>query len=158
LWACPLDPERPAPKARILVVEDDVLVSRAISRVLARLGWEVIAAPTCLAARALACRFDLGVFELELIDGSGIGLAAAMLDTGQLDFAVFFTAELGTRLLGQARRIGPLVKKSEGVEALVPVVIGSIDPAGARSSGIRLTAGEDPVAVEPAGRAAKSAG
>ena len=42
----PLDPERPAPKARVLVVEDDVLVSRAISRVLARLGWEVIAAPS----------------------------------------------------------------------------------------------------------------
>jgi CheY-like chemotaxis protein len=136
-----------------LVVEDDVLVSRAISRVLLRLGWEVIAAPSCLAARALQCRFDLGVFELELIDGSGIDLAETMLDAGQLDFAVFFTAELGTRLLGRARRVGPLVKKSEGVEALVPVVVGSIDPVGGRSSGIRLTAGE-----EPAGHTAKSTG
>jgi len=150
----PLDPERPAPNARILVVEDDVLVSRAISRVLAHLGWEVIAAPSCLAARALACRFDLGVFELELIDGSGIELAQAMLDVGQVDFAVFFTAELDTRVLGQARRVGPLVKKSEGAEALVPVVVGHIDPVGGRSSGIRLTAAEAPVAARPA----KSAG
>jgi CheY-like chemotaxis protein len=141
-----------------LVVEDDVLVSRAISRVLLRLGWEVIAAPSCLAARALACRFDLGVFELELIDGSGIELAQSMLDAGQLDFAVFFTAELGAQLLGLARRVGPLVKKSEGVEALVPVVVGSIDPVAVRASGIRLTAGEDPVAAQPADRAAKSAG
>ena len=136
-----------------MVVEDDVLVSRAISRVLARLWCEVIAAPSCLAARALACSFDLGVFELELIDGSGIELAETMLDAGQVDFAMFFTAELGTRLLGRARRVGPLVKKSEGVEALVPVVVGSIDQLGGRSSGIRLTAGEEPV-----GRAAKSAG
>ncbi len=150
----PLDPERPAPQARILVVEDDVLVSRAISRVLARLGWEVIAAPTCLAARALACRFDLGVFELELIDGSGIELAEAMLDQGQVDFAVFFTAELESRALGQARRVGPLVRKSEGVEALVPVVAGHIASAEARASGIRLKAGEAPVSVRPA----KSAG
>jgi CheY-like chemotaxis protein len=150
----PLDPERPASQARILVVEDDVLVSRAISRVLARLGWEVIAAPSCLAARALACHFDLGVFELELIDGSGIELAQAMLDAGRVDFAVFFTAELEARALGPARRVGPLVKKSEGVEALVPVVVGHIDSAGGRSSGIRLTAGEAPIAAQPA----KSAG
>jgi CheY-like chemotaxis protein len=150
----PLDPERPAPKARILVVEDDVLVSRAISRVLARLGWEVIAAPSCLAARALACRFDLGVFELELIDGSGIELAEAMLDGGQVDFAVFFTAELDSSAVGPARRVGPVIKKSEGVEALVPVVVGHIDSAEGRSSGIRLKAGEAPTAARPA----KSAG
>jgi len=153
-----LDSERPAPKARILVVEDDVLVSRAISRVLSRLDCEVIAAPSCLAARALACPFDLGVFELELIDGSGIELAQSMLGAGQMDGAVFFTAELGTRLLGLARRVGPLVKKSEGVEALVPVVVGSIGPVAVRASGVRLRAGEDPVADQPAGRAAKSAG
>jgi hypothetical protein len=133
-----------------LVVEDDVLVSRAISRVLLRRGWEVIAAPSCLAARALACRFDAGVFELEFIDGSGIDLARAMLDAGQVDFAVFFTAELGPRLLGQARRVGPLVKKSEGVDALVPVVVGNIDPAGGRSSGIRLKAGAASSAAQPA--------
>jgi DNA-binding response OmpR family regulator len=141
-----------------LVVEDDVLVSRAISRVLSRLGCEVIAAPSCLAVRALACRFDLGVFELELIDGSGIELAETMLGAGQMNFAVFFTAELGTRLLGLARRVGPLVKKSEGVEALVPVVVGSLDPVAVRASGIRLTADEDSVADQAGDRATKSAG
>jgi hypothetical protein len=153
-----LGSERSSPLARILVVEDDVVVSRAISRVMSRLALEVIAAPSCLAARALACRFEVGLFELELIDGSGIELAKSMLDGGQLDFALFYTAELGTGLLGQARRVGPVVRKSEGVEALVPVVLGSLDPVGVRASGIRPTTGDGAVTGDAAGRAAGKTG
>ncbi len=150
----PLDRDHPSRSARILVVEDDAVVSRAISRALSRLGCEVIAAPSCLAARALACRFELGVFELELGDGSGVDLARAMLDAGQVEFAAFFTAEFDPRRLGQARRLGPLVKKSEGVDALAPVVAGTLERMEGRDSGIRV----QPAEPRNAARSAKNAG
>lgn len=131
-----MDCQPSSSSTRVLVVEDDALMSRVISRTLVRLGCEIIAAPSCAAARALACRFDIGVFDIGLCDGSGIELARKLLDTQQVEFAVFFTGELSAGVLCQARHLGPVVKKSEGPEALAPIVAGTLHQARGRQSGI----------------------
>src|SRR5690348_12159473 len=48
---------------RLLVVEDDVTVARALSRSLARRGYSVVIARSCAAARALSERFEFAILD-----------------------------------------------------------------------------------------------
>jgi DNA-binding NarL/FixJ family response regulator len=124
------------PTLRILVVEDDALLSRDISRALIRVGCEVIAAPSCLAARALGCRFDVGVLDIDLCDGCGVELGHGLLDSELVERVVFFTTELDPKRLARASRLGPVIQQREGVDALVPVVAGTMGTGAVRQSRI----------------------
>jgi CheY-like chemotaxis protein len=108
----------------LLMVEDDRQLSRAVSRALGRFGHSVIAAPSFATAQVLACRFDIGVFDIQLGDGDGIDLAEEMLGDGRVEHVVFFTAERDPVALERAGRLGPVVHKQEGVEALLPILRG----------------------------------
>jgi DNA-binding NarL/FixJ family response regulator len=110
--------------SRLLLVEDDPEFSRVLSRFLRRERLEVTAAPSCAAARALTCWFDVGVFDIGLGDGNGVDLAEQLLSSGHVGRAVFFTAASRTPLLHRTSRLGPVVRKQDGVEALVQVVLG----------------------------------
>jgi DNA-binding response OmpR family regulator len=125
---------------RILLVEDDPDLCRAVARVFRREGLEVTAAPSCLAARALTCPFYLGVFDIGLGDGDGVELAAELLERKRLARAVFFTSAGRVETHRRARRVGPVVHKSDGAEALLQVVLGILGRRATTSSGILPTA------------------
>ena len=107
---------------RLLVVEDDVTVARALSRTLARAGFTVAIARSCAAARALAQRFDFAIFDLDLPDGNGVDLARELIAGGRVPSVVFFTGSSDTALLARARRIGTVFIKSAGVGEILALL------------------------------------
>ncbi|MEZ4219634.1 MAG: hypothetical protein R3B13_01815 [Polyangiaceae bacterium] len=93
--------------ARILVVEDDELVSRSIVRGLRDAGHEFVVASSVEQAQAVTGTFALGVFDYRLTDGLGTEVAEALLSSGQVSAVVFFTSHhLETHL-------GPVVLKPD---------------------------------------------
>jgi DNA-binding response OmpR family regulator len=99
---------------RLLVVEDDVTVARALSRTLARAGFSVACARSCAAARALTQSFDFAILDLDLPDGNGVDLARALMTVGKVPTVLFFTSCTDSALLARAGRIGSIVMKSLG--------------------------------------------
>ena len=107
---------------RLLVVEDDVTVARALSRTLARRGFTVAIARSCAAARALPQHFDLAILDLDLPDGNGLNLARELLASGRLASVVFFSGSSDAALLGRARRVGTVISKSAGTSEIVALL------------------------------------
>lgn len=99
---------------RLLVVEDDVTVARALSRTLARAGFSVASARSCTAARSLAQSFDFAILDLDLPDGNGVDLARALMTSGKVPSVLFFTSSSDPALLARARCMGSVVMKSAG--------------------------------------------
>jgi two-component system repressor protein LuxO len=104
---------------RLLVVEDDVTVARALSRTLARRGYSVAICRSCSAARALAQTFDFAVLDLDLPDGNGVELARDLMADGKVPSVLFFTGCSDTSLLARARRMGTVVMKVEGTSPVL---------------------------------------
>jgi len=69
---------KPGPLRRILLVDDDEMVRRVVSRILASEGHELVSHATVSDARAAlaAAPFDLVVTDLTMPDGSGLEVAA----------------------------------------------------------------------------------
>lgn len=108
---------------RMLVVEDEPSVQRALSRVLRQSGWSVECASRCCEATIHDDVFDCGVFDVDLPDGNGIELAEKMLDEGIVRRAVFFTARSDAETVSRALRFGPVLQKAKGVEPLLAAVV-----------------------------------
>jgi ActR/RegA family two-component response regulator len=104
---------------RLLVVEDDVTVARALSRTLARRGLSVAIARSCTAARTLPQTFDFAVLDLDLPDGNGVDLARDLMDSRKVPSVLFFTSSCDLSLLARARRIGPVIMKSAGTSPIL---------------------------------------
>ncbi|HYQ31135.1 MAG TPA: response regulator [Polyangiaceae bacterium] len=104
---------------RLLVVEDDLTVARALSRTLARAGFSVASARSCSAARSLAQSFDVAILDLDLPDGNGVDLARALMSTGKVPTVLFFTSCTDATLLARARRLGHVVAKSLGTSPIL---------------------------------------
>ncbi len=121
---------------RLLVVEDDVTLARALSRTLARRGFSVAVARSCTAARSLTQSFDLAILDLDLPDGNGVDLARQLLDSAKVPGVMFFTGSTDLALLARARRLGPLVMKSTGSEELLTLLSSSesADPPESRTN------------------------
>lgn len=107
---------------RLLVVEDDVTVARALSRTLARRGFSVAIARSCAAARALAQHFDFAVLDLDLPDGNGVELARHLTASGRVPSVLFFTGSSDAALLARARRVGPVVMKASGTSEILALL------------------------------------
>jgi ActR/RegA family two-component response regulator len=104
---------------RLLVVEDDAMVARALSRTLARRGFVVSIARSCSAARALTQRFDFAVLDLDLPDGNGVDLARELIAKGRVPSVLFFTGSSDATLLERARRVGTVVMKVSGTSQVL---------------------------------------
>jgi DNA-binding response OmpR family regulator len=104
---------------RLLVVEDDLTVARALSRALARAGYSVAVARSCAAARSLAQSFDLAILDLDLPDGNGADLGRALLSEGKVPSVLFFTSSSDSSLLARARCLGSVVMKSRGTSPVL---------------------------------------
>jgi ActR/RegA family two-component response regulator len=120
---------------RLLVVEDDVTLARALSRTLARRGFSVAVARSCTAARSLAQTFDMAILDLDLPDGNGVDLARQLLDSAKVPGVMFFTGSTDVAMLARARRLGPLVMKARGSSDLLTLLATSesADPPQSRT-------------------------
>ncbi len=118
---------------RLLVVEDDVTVARALSRTLARRGFSVAIARSCTAARSLTQPFDFAVLDLDLPDGNGVDLAETLLESGRVPNVLFFTGTSNTALLARARRLGSVVTKSSGTSEVLAFLTQDLDQAAPES-------------------------
>jgi DNA-binding response OmpR family regulator len=108
---------------RILVVEDDPVTSRAMTRALSSAGFAVTAHPSCRAARAASGPFDCGVFDVQLGDGCGIELARELLSRRVVGRVVFHTGQADADVATEARELGPVMAKVPTSDtALVNVV------------------------------------
>jgi DNA-binding response OmpR family regulator len=107
---------------RLLVVEDDVTVARALSRTLARRGFSVAVARSCRAALLLAQTYDFAVLDLDLPDGNGVDLARQLLDTGKVPGVMFFSGSSDQALLARAQRIGSVVTKASGTSEVLALL------------------------------------
>jgi CheY-like chemotaxis protein len=104
----------------MLVVDDNDNLRNAMSRLLARHGFDVTTANTVSEARLLTRAFDFGVIDITLPDGDGIAVAEELMRDGALQKVVFFT-EAGED--ARARASGPVVSKSDGIRALTETLI-----------------------------------
>jgi DNA-binding response OmpR family regulator len=120
---------------RLLVVEDDVTVARALSRLLARRGFSVALARSCAAARSQVQSFDFAILDLDLPDGNGVDLASQLLLNQRVPSVVFFTSSTDSALLARARRLGSVVMKSSDPSALLALVAPDVaDPPQSRTA------------------------
>jgi DNA-binding response OmpR family regulator len=105
--------------SRLLVVEDDVTVARALSRTLARAGFSVATTRSCSAARSLAQSFDFAILDLDLPDGNGVDLARVLMASGKVPGVLFFTSSTDPALLARAHCMGSVVMKSLGTSPIL---------------------------------------
>ena len=123
---------------RLLVVEDDVTVARALARMLARRGFSVALARSCTAARSLAQTFDFAILDLDLPDGNGVELARALMDSEKVPSVMFFTGSRDPALLARARALGSVVMKASGSSEVLAVVTHwlaeSVEPPQSRTA------------------------
>jgi len=65
---------------RLLIVEDEAVLRKHLARLFTREGYEVATADSCAAARRLirADRFDTALLDIQLPDGNGLELLAAL--------------------------------------------------------------------------------
>lgn len=103
---------------RVLAVEDNAILARPLQRFLAHSGYDVQYVDSCARARALPGVFDVGVFDVELADGSGVELCAELRARGVVRGAVFYTGVVDAGLLALAAQVAPVVRKTESAEAL----------------------------------------
>jgi len=103
----------------LLLVEDDLLLARALSRSLAMRGIRPRHVARCATAAALRGPFAIGVFDVELPDGDGIDLARLLSFRGVVDRVVFYTACSEPRRLARARDLGAVFVKSGNLAALM---------------------------------------
>jgi two-component system response regulator RegA len=129
---------------RLLVVEDDVTVARALSRTLARRGFAVAIARSCAAARALAQSFDFAILDLDLPDGNGVDLAHELLAGSRVPGVAFFTGTRDAALLARARRVGTVIEKAAGTSEILALLT--------QDSGLASEAPESRTAPSPKAR------
>jgi DNA-binding response OmpR family regulator len=120
---------------RILVLEDNLYLAPPLVRLLKRSGYDVTHADTCAKARAIDTRFDLGVFDLDLPDGTGIEVSSELLRDGLLGAVVFYTGTLNDALLLRAQKFAACVRKTDGMNALLEAIRNTLAIESRRAAG-----------------------
>jgi DNA-binding response OmpR family regulator len=122
---------------RVLVLEDDPLLRRSLERWLGTEGFVVTAAPDGASAHRAAesASFDVGIFDIDLPDSNGVSVAAALLEAGRVDRAVFFTAATSERDLATAFKHGVVVNKRDGAGPLMSVLAEMVNEIRSSSDG-----------------------
>jgi CheY-like chemotaxis protein len=97
----------------VLLVDDEPLVLRVVSRVLTFRGHPVTTAESAFEAVARARnRHDIGLLDIEMEQPtSGLRLAEQLLRRGRVSLVVFHTASQDVRVLREAASLGAVVDK-----------------------------------------------
>lgn len=93
---------------RVLVLDDQEQVLRAVARALRRDGHDVIECSTCEQAMAITELVDVAVLDVELPDGRGDHAAQVLLDEGRAGLVVFYTG-----LPGFKSSLGIVIEKPD---------------------------------------------
>jgi DNA-binding response OmpR family regulator len=109
-------------KAKILVVEDEPAVGRALARALEREGYEVDVARTHADSLSFEGVYDAGIFDIELPDSDGVELGSRLHSRGVVRSVVFFSGLSDGKSEARARSQGVYVHKSEGIQRLFSVL------------------------------------
>ncbi len=114
---------------RVLLLEDDVNVRRAVSRALRDRGYRVVARATVEAAKAAVRRgdinghrFTIAILDLEVGDRLGTEVAAEVPAGTDI---VFFTGATDPELLSRARSFGRVISKDQPHELITGVPLAS---------------------------------
>jgi DNA-binding response OmpR family regulator len=111
-------------KGRVLVVEDEPAIGRALFRSLEREGYSVDVARTHADSLSFLGEYDCGVFDIELPDSDGVDLAKRLKSRGVVKNVVFFSGLSDGRSEARARNHGVYVHKSEGIQRLFSAIAG----------------------------------
>ena len=106
---------------RLLLIEDEPTLARAMGRLLRRAGYEVFLAGDCAEARRASGTFSLGIFDIDLPDGDGVDLAAELIGSGLVRGESYSSVNAERRTGVQraaGRKSGPFVEKGSGFPAL----------------------------------------
>lgn len=103
---------------RLLLVEDEPTLARALVRLLRRDGYDVSMAASCGEARALSGRYSVGIFDIDLPDGDGVDLAEQLRRDGTVCSVMFFSGTSIAKKRVRALGLGPFVEKSKGYDEL----------------------------------------
>ena len=118
----------------VLVVEDSSVLARPLKRFLKHLGYTVHYASSCAEARAFRGPFDVGLFDIELSDGSGINLCLELLATKVVAAAVFYSAVVHPASLQRAAQLGVVVRKTQSAEDLRQALCSALGQAAAEGA------------------------
>jgi DNA-binding response OmpR family regulator len=111
---------------RLLLVEDETTLARAVARLLRRSGHEVFLASSCDEARRAGGSFSIGVFDIDLADGDGVSLAEELARKSVVRRVVFFSGTNNAKVRVHASNLGPFVDKSKGFPELEAVIVRSL--------------------------------
>jgi DNA-binding NarL/FixJ family response regulator len=103
----------------LLLVEDDLLLARGLTRMLELYGIHARHVARCATAAALTGPFAVGLFDIELPDGDGVELAHLLRRRGVVMRPVFYTACAHPFRLERARLLGPVFVKSKNIAPLL---------------------------------------
>jgi len=114
---------------RVLLLEDDVAVRRAISRALRERGYRVVARATVDAAKAALQRgdingqqFTVAILDVEVGERFGFEVAQVVPEGTEV---VFFTGTKNRKLLSRARSFGRVVAKDDPQSLLTRLPLAS---------------------------------
>ncbi len=115
-------------KKRLLIVENEPTIGRALARIFEREGYAVDVAHSHADALTFQEPYLCGVFDIELPDSDGVDLASTLRARGIVKEIVFFSGMSDGKSEARARARGVYVHKSEGLTRLrnvVAAIIGS---------------------------------
>ena len=107
----------------LLLVEDDVLLARALQRSLVTRGINTRHVARCSTAAGLRGPYVVGVFDIDLPDGDGVELARLLMRRGIVRRVVFYTACSHPVRLARARALGTVFVKSSHLGSLMDVLV-----------------------------------
>ncbi len=111
---------------RLLIIEDDVAVSRAMARSLRRDGYECDVARSHAEALAFSGKYDCAIVDVDLPDSDGVELADRLKTRGIVGAVVFFSGLSDGASEARARSHGVYVHKSEGIARLRAAIAAAI--------------------------------
>ncbi len=117
-------------RARLLIVEDEPTIGRALARAFEKDGYAVDVARTHADSLAFDGTYACGVFDIELPDSDGVDLAVSLRARGVVKEIVFFSGMSDGKSEARARARGAYVHKSEGLTRLRTVVSGLVGGGG----------------------------
>jgi DNA-binding response OmpR family regulator len=106
----------------LLLVEDDLLLARALQRSLIARGINTRHVASCARAAELRGPYVVGVFDIDLPDGDGVELARVLKKCGVVKSVVFYTACSHPTRLAHAKELGTVFVKSSHFGSLMDVL------------------------------------
>ena len=106
-------------KSRILILEDNSLLRRALRRRLGLAGFQTVEAESCRQATRVSGSFAAAVVDIQLLDGCGCDVAETLLARGVVARVVFFTGGAPPAELTRAATLGVVLFKGGGFDEVL---------------------------------------